>query len=247
MSQGRLFGDRYKAVIVEGEDRYHYQPPMDYIHLNPVRARIIRPEAGQGVLDYPWSSIAGGSAMPLTKRPKWLAADSGLRAFEPTDTTAGRRRMVERLDRRAVSEEIQNCGVPPLAAEVNARTSHLRRGWHWGTQAFGEAMRRAADAVMRRSRPKARGYQSGPYVARHGEREAEAWLKAGLRAAGLKAGELALLKGSDPRKLMVADPLWRRTVVSQEWLAKELANAQCGECEPATAAAGPPEGAGHAA
>ena len=47
---GRLFGDRYKAVVVEGEDRYHYQTLMDYIHLNPVRARIIRPKAGESVL-----------------------------------------------------------------------------------------------------------------------------------------------------------------------------------------------------
>ncbi len=23
---GRLFGDRYKAVIVQGDDRYHYRP-----------------------------------------------------------------------------------------------------------------------------------------------------------------------------------------------------------------------------
>ncbi len=57
---GRLFGDRYKAVVVEGEDRYHYQTLMDYIHLNPVRARMIRPKAGQSVMDYAWSSIAGG-------------------------------------------------------------------------------------------------------------------------------------------------------------------------------------------
>ncbi|HUF63952.1 MAG TPA: hypothetical protein VMN36_17870 [Verrucomicrobiales bacterium] len=30
-------------------------------------------------------------------------------------------------------------------------------------------------------------------------------------------------KGSDPRKLAVADLLWRRTVVSQEWIARKLA------------------------
>ncbi|HUF60613.1 MAG TPA: transposase [Verrucomicrobiales bacterium] len=30
-------------------------------------------------------------------------------------------------------------------------------------------------------------------------------------------------KGSDPRKLALADLLWRRTVVSQEWIARKLA------------------------
>jgi putative transposase len=41
---------------------------MDYIHLNAVRARFIQANDGQSVLDYPWSSIAGGYALPPTKR-----------------------------------------------------------------------------------------------------------------------------------------------------------------------------------
>src|SRR6266478_6364141 len=35
---GRLFGDRYKAVLVEGARGYYYETLLDYIHLNPVRA-----------------------------------------------------------------------------------------------------------------------------------------------------------------------------------------------------------------
>jgi hypothetical protein len=42
---GRLFGDRYKSVLVEGEG-YYYQTLMDYIHLNPARARLTNPLAG---------------------------------------------------------------------------------------------------------------------------------------------------------------------------------------------------------
>ena len=34
--------------------------------------------------------------------------------------------------------------------------------------------------------------------------------------------DLAKIKGSDPRKVLLADLLWRRTVVSQEWLAAKL-------------------------
>jgi len=37
---GRVFGDRYKAVLVEGGQRFYYETLMDYIHLNPVRAEI---------------------------------------------------------------------------------------------------------------------------------------------------------------------------------------------------------------
>jgi hypothetical protein len=56
---GRLFGDRYKSVLVEGEG-FYYQTLMDYIHLNPARARLVNPENDQSVLDYAWSSVAGG-------------------------------------------------------------------------------------------------------------------------------------------------------------------------------------------
>ncbi|WP_395747051.1 transposase [Prosthecobacter sp.] len=220
---GRLFGDRYKAVVVEGEDRYHYQTLMDYIHLNPVRAKIIQPRAKQSVLDYPWSSIAGGYALPPRKRSRWLAADSGLKAFELPDTTAGRRRMIERLDRRALSEELKQCGVPPQNAGADARGSHLRRGWFWGTQAFGEAMRKLAGNIIKKRQPRSRNYQGDPHVAAHGMQQAEAWLEQGLGAAGLTRSGLAELKGSDIRKLLLADLLWRRTTVSQAWLAERLA------------------------
>jgi REP element-mobilizing transposase RayT len=66
---GRLFGDRYKSVLVEGEG-FYYQTLMDYIHLNPARARLVNPENGQSVLDYAWSSVAGGYALPPEKRAK---------------------------------------------------------------------------------------------------------------------------------------------------------------------------------
>jgi putative transposase len=65
-------------MIVEGAGNGHLQPLMDYIHLNAVRARIIQAKDGQSVLDYPWSSIAGGYALLPTKRARWLAADRGL-------------------------------------------------------------------------------------------------------------------------------------------------------------------------
>jgi hypothetical protein len=49
---------------------------------------------------------------------------------------------------------------------------------------------------------------------------------------------LAGLKGSDPRKLALAELLWKQTTVSQEWIAGRTVNAQRGEREPAAAAAG---------
>ena len=219
---GRVFGDRYKSVLVQGEDRWHYQTLMDYIHLNPVRARLVRPKAGQSVLDYPWSSVAGGYVLPGSKRPKWLAAEAGLEAFDCKDTVAGRRQMVERLDRRAVQEAIKSCGVPVMPEEVDARCSHLRRGWYWGTQGFAEKMRALVEKVSKGKARRSRAYQATPESRAHGLDEAERWLAEGLGVAGLSPDDLAGLKGSDPRKLVLAKLLWQRTVVSQEWIAEKL-------------------------
>ncbi|MDI1310912.1 transposase [Prosthecobacter sp.] len=220
---GRVFGDRYKAVVVEGVDRYHYQTLMDYIHLNPVRARLVQPRQGQSVVDYPWSSMAGGYALPPKRRAKWLAAEAGLKAFDLADTVAGRRRMVERLDERAVKEAMKKCGVPPLPEGADARCSHLRRGWYWGGQDFAALLQRWVASMLKGTKPpKSRGYEHAPQTKAHSLDEAERCLKAGLAAAGLRTDELSGLKGSDIRKVALAGLLWRRTVASQEWIAERL-------------------------
>ena len=126
---GRVFGDRYKAIVIEGGSGYYYESLLDYIHLNPVRVGLVRTQKGESVLDFAWSSVAGGCALPGRQRPPWLAAEAVLRAFGCEDTAAGRRRFVERLDRRAVEEGAARAGVPLVEAEADARCSHLRRGW----------------------------------------------------------------------------------------------------------------------
>ena len=222
MAWGRLFGDRYKAVLVEGTDFYHYRTLVDYIHLNPVRARLVVPKKDQSVLDYPWSSVAGGWALPPGKRPKWLAAEEGLMRFDLPDTVAGRRRMVERLDRRAVEEEIKTCGMPVVQEDVDARCSHLRRGWYWGSQEFAGKLRKLSEKLMKERKRSSRAYRKTPQATAHGEEQAKRWLADGLKAAGLMAKDLSALKGSDLRKLALAELLWKRTTVSQEWISEKL-------------------------
>ncbi len=219
---GRLFGDRYKAVLVDGVDTYHYRTLADYIHLNPVRARLVKPRAGQSVMDYLWSSLAGGWILPPSKRPKWMVAEQALGRFDLPDTVAGRRRMVEHLDRRAVTEEIKKCGIPAMPEEVDARCSHLRRGWYWGGQEFAEKLRKFSDKLLKERNNPSRSYKRTPETRAHGESQAEQWLAQGLRAAGLNAADLIRLKGSDPRKLALAKLLWTRTTVSQDWIANKL-------------------------
>jgi len=217
---GRLFGDRYKSVLVEGGGTY-YETLLDYIHLNPARAKLVNPDQGQSVLDFSWSSVAGGYALPPKKRAKWLAAEEGFGAFGYPDTTAGRRKFVERLDRRVVVEGMDKAGVPALDADVDARCSHLRRGWYWGSQEFGERMLKLAEKLLKRKRH--RSYRSSQELQAHGEEEAEKILDEGLAAAGLSKDELNSLPGSDIRKVAIAEKIWGNTTVSMRWISERLA------------------------
>jgi putative transposase len=212
----------YKAVLVEGATAYYYETLLDYIHLNPVRAKLVRPRRGRSVLDYKWSSVAAGYALPAGKRAKWLAAEVVLGAFGCKDTVSGRRKWVERLDRRAVQEETEKCGLIPLPEEMDARCSHLRRGWYWGSQAFGEKMLKVAGAMLRRNR--ARIYRGSLERRAHDISKAEQLLLEGLQAAGLELAQLRRLSlsGADVRKVAIARAIWQETVVSQKWLAQRL-------------------------
>jgi putative transposase len=216
---GRLFGDRYKSVVVEGEG-YYYETLLDYIHLNPVRAGIVHAGRGESVLDYQWSSVAAGYALPVRKRPLWLAATEGLEAFGCADTVPGRRRFVERLDRCAMEEGAKKAGVPALPAEADRRGSHLRRGWYWGSQAFGERVLEFAKGKL--SKKKSRAYRSSEEGRTHQHAEAERILKEGLAAAGLTTGDLEKSMGSEARKVALAKLIREQTTVSQTWIATHL-------------------------
>ena len=72
------------------------------------------------------------------------------------------------------------------------------------------------------AQPRSRGLRRAAQQANHGETQAAQWLQQGLAVAGLSAAELPRLKGTDPRKLALAWLLWKRTTVSQQWLAERL-------------------------
>lgn len=216
---GHLFGDRYKAILVDGGQSYYYETLLDYIHLNPARARLIAAEKGESILDYRWSSLAGGYALPPGKRAKWFSAAAGLEVMGLKDSTSGRREMVERLDRR-ILEEGDRSGLVPLPAEVDARMSHLRRGWYWGRQEFGQQMLKLAGKLVGKGR--SRSYRRSAQNLAHGEQQAEQWVGEGLKIAGVDAPELDSLVGSDARKVALAKLAWEKTTVSQDWIARRL-------------------------
>lgn len=219
---GRLFGDRYKAVLVEGgeEASFYLETVLDYVHLNPVRARLVKVGEGGSIMDYPWSSVARGYALLPKQRVTWQSCVEGLAAFGWKDTAAGRRKMIEHLDTRAKHEEAQRCGVPEIPAGRDRRLSELRKGWYWGSQSFHERMLSLVGQRLKKAR--ARGYRSASEVKEHGEQAAEQLLKEALSV--LKSEETAIKswpKG-DVRKLALAVLLRKRTTVPGGWIAERL-------------------------
>jgi len=216
---GRLFGDRYKSVLVEGGEANYYTTLWDYIHLNPVRAGLVRIGEGGSILDYPWSSIAGGYALAPRRRAKWLAAAEGFSTMGYADTTAGRREMVAYLDERGRAEG-KGSGMVPLPHGVDGRMSHLRRGWYWGSQEFAQRALDLAEALI--GKGKSRAYMRNRERVAHGMQEAQRILEDGIALAGLKEKELGELPANESRKVALARLVWGRTTVSQSWIAERL-------------------------
>jgi len=219
---GRLFGDRYKAVVIEGGEElsFYLETVIDYVHLNSVRAGIISPQRGESVRDFPWSSISRGYALLPSKRPKWQFCEEILLTFGWKDNTAGRRSMVEHLDARAASEEKEHCGVPEMPTDRDRRLSELRRGWYWGSQAFCERMLALVGKGFRKTA--ARAYKSAPEVKEHGELAARQLLQEALSTMKTEEKCIKDWARGDKRKLALAAILRKRTTVSNQWIAAHL-------------------------
>src|SRR5882672_4442583 len=50
---GHVFSGRYKSLIVDGSGSGYLKSVCDYVHLNPVRAKLLKPE--QKLEEYVWS------------------------------------------------------------------------------------------------------------------------------------------------------------------------------------------------
>jgi putative transposase len=99
---GHVFSGRYKALIVDGSGTGYLKTVCDYVHLNPVRAKLLRRD--ERLLSYPWSSFAGYLAV-AAHRPGWLRVDRLLGEHGiAKDTAAGRAEFERRMEARRAQE-----------------------------------------------------------------------------------------------------------------------------------------------
>jgi putative transposase len=197
---GHLFSGRYKALIVDGSGSGYLKTVCDYVHLNPLRAHLIRPE--EPLTRYPWSSLPAYLGSP-GKRPAWLRVDRLLGEYGiPKDSPAGRRHLAATLEERRV-------GGP--AGEFKA----VRRGWCLGDAAFRKEL-----LSQMHERRGAHHYGEE----RHESDEAKALqlLEAEFKRRRWTPEQLSTRRKGDKHKLAIAGRLRRETTMTFQWIAEHL-------------------------
>ena len=99
--RGHVFGGRYKAVVVQHGKGEYFSTLLDYVHLNPVRAKLVK--RVDGLDSYPWTSLSF-YRKPPSKREPWQVVEKGLAETGQRDTASGRRKFLERLEMKACEQ-----------------------------------------------------------------------------------------------------------------------------------------------
>jgi REP element-mobilizing transposase RayT len=198
---GHVFSGRYKALVVDGSGNGYLRTVCDYVHLNPVRARLLGPE--QRLLEYPWSSFGYYLAGP-GHRPGWLRVDRLLGEHGiAKDDKAGREEFERRMeDRRARKLEPDTWKA-------------LQRGWCFGPPGFREKLLESLDGKLGE-------HHSGELKRETAEAKAQRIIREELRDRRWTEEDLEERAKSDPEKLALAARLRRETTLTIPAIAARL-------------------------
>jgi len=211
--KGHVFQGRYKAVVVNGEERdgSYFKIVADYIHLNPVRSGWVGGETGKNLKSWRWSSFG---AYAGNKRPDWLETAKVLKAFQLSEDYRGGRAYAGYLEARARD---------PKSAVTDASLKELRRGWYLGEETFAKKVLDALSGITAPKRKK--GSVAGEAASAHDQNEAERIAVAALLELGLPTAtsELEGRRMWVEEKSLIAVLIRKRTGVKNRWVAERLA------------------------
>ena len=197
---GHLFSGRYKTLIVDGSASGYLRTVCDYVHLNPVRAKLVRPE--QPLRNFPWSSYPEYLLTP-SQRPVWLRVDRVLGELGiGRDDAAGRRRFAEAIEERRRLDE-------------SGEWEGVRRGWFLG----GAELKEQLLAQMERE---AGEHHGGEEKRESEEQKAERIVAEELRKRRWVEADLKARRKTDARKVKMAQRLRQETVMTLDWIAERL-------------------------
>jgi putative transposase len=197
---GHLFSGRYKALIVDGSGDGYLRTVCDYVHLNPVRAKLLRPE--EPLRAYIWSSYGQYLSAP-SRRAAWVRVDRLLGELGiPKDSLAGRREFERTMEARRT-----------LDAPGNLKA--IRRGWCLGSEEFRRELLEQMEGKLGQ-------HHGGMERQETAEERARRLVAEELRRRGWDAGELQRRKKGDQAKAEIAKRLRRETTMTWDWIARGL-------------------------
>ena len=198
---GHVFSGRYKALVVDGSGKGYLKTVCDYVHLNPVRGKLLQP--GERLLEYPWSSFGlylGAKAY----RPGWLRVDRLLGEHGiGEDSAAGRKLFEQRMEARRAEDGDGTEWRP------------IRRGWCLGTAEF-------RTKLLEQIEDKLGEHHAGELKRESAGAKAERIVREELKRLGWGEGELKRRQKSDPTKLALAARLRRETLLTLPMIAARL-------------------------
>ena len=197
---GHLFSGRYKALVVDGGGNGYLKTVCDYVHLNPARAKLLRPE--QPLRTYRWSSCPQYLKHP-GKRWPWLRVDRLLGENRiAQDSAAGRRQLEAALEERR-------------AEETGADYKRVRRGWFLGDKAFRKEL-------LEQMKERVGSEHYGEERAETAEAQAEAIVWEELKRRRWREEDLGRRAKGDAGKVALAMRLRAETVMTVKWIAERL-------------------------
>ena len=203
---GHLFSGRYKALIVDGGSDGYLRTVCDYVHLNPVRAKLITPE--QKLRDYAWSSLVE-YVKAAPRRVQWLRVDRVFGEMRiPKDSAAGREQFERMMETRRRQEE-------PVEWKA------LRRGWCLGEAEFRRELLEQMSEQFGR-------HHGGSERIETAEAKAQRILKEEMARRGWGAAELEQRRKADAEKIKIARRLRAETTMTWAWIAERLATGTSG-------------------
>ena len=198
---GHVFSGRYKALIVDGSGNGYLKSVCDYVHLNPVRAGLLKSE--DRLVAYPWTSLVWYAAA-REHRPAWIRVDRLLGEHGiGEDTAIGRQEFERRMELRRVAEEDEEALAP------------IRRGWCLGSEEFKRQMLERMDGQLGE-------HHAGDLRRENAESRAERIIAEELQRLGWSESELASHRKSAAGKLALAARLRRETTMPLKWIAARV-------------------------
>ena len=197
---GHLFSGRYKALLVDGSGEGYLKTVCDYVHLNPVRARLVKPDQALG--SFVWSSYPWYLSAPR-RRPAWLRVERLLGEWGiPKDSPAGRREFGKAMERRR-----QQGGREEFKP--------LERGWCLGSEEFRQEL---LEHVSTPAGPS----HYGEALHEAAQARAERLVAQGLKRLKWTEADLGARRKGAPGKVKLARELRMKTTMPLAWIADRL-------------------------